>query len=136
MRISDIFAAGVMVGGAGAIHISWDPGYDRSDRSLTEVACSDGQNGLLRRFPAQGNVPGFPNIGGAQDIAGWNSPNCGTCWLLQYGGNSVKIVALDHAGSGFNIGQRAMDALTGGRAVEVGHVDAAVTQLLPRDCGL
>ncbi|KAG5935205.1 hypothetical protein E4U53_000483 [Claviceps sorghi] len=135
MLLFDVFVA-VMVGGVGAVHVSWDKGYDDANRSLREVACSDGQNGLLPRFPTQGTLPHFPSIGGADVIAGWNSPSCGTCWRLEYRGNKVNILAIDHAGSGFNIGQRAMNALTNNRAVELGHVDAAVTYLPPGECGL
>jgi hypothetical protein len=90
----------------------------------------------LSKYKTQGGLPNFPNIGGAAAISGWGSPNCGSCWKLDYEGISIKVLAIDHAGDGFNVGQRALDALTNGRAVELGHVDAAVTPLTPRDCGL
>ncbi|KAG5979375.1 hypothetical protein E4U43_006907 [Claviceps pusilla] len=137
MQLGKILTAvAAMVVSASAVHVSWDAGYDRADRSLREVACSDGRHGLLSRFPTQGSLPRFPSIGGAQAIAGWDSPSCGTCWLLEYQGNKVKILAIDHAGWGFNIGQRAMNALTNGRAVEFGQVEANVTPLGAWECGL
>ncbi|KAG6032934.1 hypothetical protein E4U41_007074 [Claviceps citrina] len=136
MQFSNIFAAVIMAVSASAVRVSWDSGYDRPDRSLREVSCSDGRFGLMPRFSTQGSLPNFPNIGGADSIPGWNSPNCGSCWSLEYQGAKVKVLAIDHAGSGFNIGQRAMDALTNGRAAELGHVDATVKALLPKDCGL
>ncbi|QPH05517.1 hypothetical protein C2857_003355 [Epichloe festucae Fl1] len=137
MQFSHIIAAAAaMAVSASAVQVSWDAGYDQADRSLTQVSCSDGQHGLMSRFSTQGSLPNFPNIGGAAAVAGWNSPNCGTCWALEYQGNKVKVLAIDHAGDGFNIGQTAMNALTNGRAAELGHVEAAVTQLSAWECGL
>ncbi|OAA42275.1 secreted insect toxic protein [Metarhizium rileyi] len=119
-----------------AVRVSWDSGYDRASRSLAEVACSDGKTGLMPKYQKQGDLRNFPNIGGTDAIAGWGSTNCGSCYKLQYNGASIKVLAIDHAGSGFNIGQTAMNALTNGRAVEFGQVDATVTRLTPKDCGL
>lgn len=116
--------------------VSWDAGYDRGDRPLTEVSCSNGQHGLIPKYSTQGSLPNFPNIGGAAVVAGWNSPNCGTCWALEYQGHTVKVLAIDHADNGFNIGQRAMDALTNGQAAELGRVEATVTPLSAGECGL
>lgn len=58
-----------------AIRVSYDEGYDDPSRSLTSVACSDGPNGLITThgFQTQGQIPGFPNIGGSFEIAGWGS---------------------------------------------------------------
>lgn len=41
------------------------------------MSCSDGANGLITRYgwATQGVIPKFPYIGGAELIAGWNSPN-------------------------------------------------------------
>ncbi|KAG6001563.1 hypothetical protein E4U21_004081 [Claviceps maximensis] len=136
MQLSNIFAAAMMVVSTSAIYVSWDAGYDKADRSLREVACSDGPNGLMPRFSTQGSLPRFPFIGGAQAIGGWNSPACGTCWALEWQGNKIKVLAIDHAGVGFNIGRTAMDALTNGRAVEFGHVDATFRAVPAGECGL
>lgn len=116
--------------------MKWDSGYDLADRSMADVSCSDGKYGLLPKYKTQGKLPNFPNIGGAAAISGWGSPNCGSCWRLDYEGHSVKILAIDHAGEGFVIGLTAMNALTNGRAQELGHVNAKVSPLTPKDCGL
>ena len=45
-----------------------------------------------------GQASGFPNIGGAFAVAGFDSPNCGTCWELTFNGTkSITILALDTA---------------------------------------
>jgi hypothetical protein len=120
-----------------AITISYDTGYDDSSRSLSVVSCSDGANGLLTRgYTTQGSLPGFPKIGGASVIAGWNSDSCGTCWSLTYNGNTINVIAIDHATEGFNIAQAAMDELTGGQAVFLGRVDASYAQVDASVCGL
>ncbi|EFZ01862.1 cerato-platanin like protein [Metarhizium robertsii] len=136
MQFSGVICAAIMAVTASAVRVSWDSGYDRADRSLTDVSCSDGKTGMMPKYQKQGDLPNFPNIGGADAIAGWGSPNCGSCWRLDYEGMSIKVLAIDHAGNGFNIGQTAMNALTNGRAVEFGQVDATATRLTPGDCGL
>lgn len=78
----------------------------------------------------------FPYIGGAQAIASWNSPNCGTCWSATYNGKTIHILAIDHAGQGLNLGLRAMNDLTNGRAEALGRVDADVRQVPLANCGL
>ena len=61
---------------------TFDTTYDDRSGSLNGVACcSNGENGLVARFPTSGNIPTFPFIGGAPDVV-FNSANCGGCWKL------------------------------------------------------
>ena len=78
----------------------------------------------------------FPYIGGAQAVAGWGSPNCGTCWSATYNGKRIHILAVDRAAAGLNIGLAAMNDLTNGQAVFLGRVDATVAQVPISNCGL
>jgi hypothetical protein len=87
-------------------------------------------------WKVQGDVKNFPYIGGSEAIGGWNSGNCGTCWSVSYNGKTINVLAIDHAGSGLNIGLRAMNDLTNGRAEALGRVDAAVAQVPLTNCGL
>lgn len=120
-----------------AITVSYDNGYDDGSRSLSVVSCSDGANGLLTKgYSTQSSLPSFPRIGGASVIAGWNSASCGTCWSLTYNGNTINVLAIDHAAEGFNIAQAAMDQLTGGQAVALGRIDASYAQVDASVCGL
>lgn len=102
------------------------------------MACSDGANGLITKYgwQTQGQVKGFPHIGGAQAVAGWNSPNCGTCWQATYNGRSIYILAIDRASQGLNIAFSALNELTGGNAEQFGRVDAVVKQVSVNNCGL
>ncbi|KAH7362183.1 eliciting plant response-like protein [Plectosphaerella cucumerina] len=138
MQLSSILAALSLTAVASAASVSYDTGYDDGSRSLTSVSCSDGTNGLITRYgwQTQGQVKNFPYIGGADAIAGWGSDQCGTCWQLTYNGKSINILAIDHAGSGFNIALDAMNALTNGQAVSLGRVDAQATQVAISACGL
>lgn len=70
-----LLAAAATTTTVSAIRVSYDEGYDDPSRSLTSVACSDGPNGLITThgFQTQGQIPGFPNIGGSFEIAGWGS---------------------------------------------------------------
>jgi len=110
--------------------------YDNKSGSMNNVACSNGANGLTARFPTFGDVPSFPFIGGAFDVV-WNSPNCGSCWTLTNAatGTSINFVAIDAAGSGFNIAQEAFVQLNGGQ-VGQGVVDVFATKVSPSVCGL
>jgi hypothetical protein len=89
---------------AAAITVSYDTGYDDSSHTLSVASCSDGANGLLTNgYTTQGSLPGFPKIGGASVIAGWNSASCGTCWSLTYNGNTINVIAIDHATEGLTL---------------------------------
>jgi Cerato-platanin len=57
--------------------IAYDPGYDNAGRTLDDVACSDGKNGIINKYgyTTQGAIPSFPNIGGSDTIKKWDSPN-------------------------------------------------------------
>lgn len=102
------------------------------------MACSDGDNGLISRYKweTQAQIPRFPYIGGTSVVGGWNSSQCGSCWKLDYRSRSVTVLAIDHVGAGFNIGLHALNELTGGRAVEVGRIEAQATQVDVKQCGL
>ncbi|RYP44025.1 hypothetical protein DL768_009478 [Monosporascus sp. mg162] len=138
MQISQLLQFLSLTAAASAVTVAYDTGYDNGGRSLDAVACSDGPNGLKTRFgwQTQGQIPRFPYIGAAAAVSGWNSPNCGTCWRLSYGGRSINVLAVDHAGAGFNIALDAMNALTGGQAVQLGRVEASATQVAASNCGI
>ncbi|KAK7688822.1 hypothetical protein QCA50_007511 [Cerrena zonata] len=120
-----------------AVKVTYDNTYDNVQGSLATVSCSNGANGLLTKgFKTFGDLPTFPNIGGAQAVAGFNSPNCGSCWQLTYKGKSINVLAIDHAGDGFNIAQEALDKLTNGQAVDLGVIQADAKQVPASACGL
>lgn len=126
---------------AAPVSVSYDSKYDVEDSSLSTVACSDGQNGLIRKgYSTFGSLPAFPLLGGAPTIPGWNSPNCGRCYQLHYqDGNvdqKINIIAIDVARGGFNIGFQAMNQLTKGQAVDLGHVNATYMQVADSVCGM
>jgi hypothetical protein len=127
----------------GAVQLQYDTHYGDANGAMTTVACSDGVNGLITRFGFQkfGDIPNFPHIGAAAAVAGWNSPQCGTCWKLSYTNangktKSINVLAIDHAGTGFNVAQAAMDELTGGQAVALGVVGVTASQVAISNCGL
>lgn len=117
---------------------SFDNTYDNAAGSTDTVACSTGATGLAGRFPTFGSFPTFPNIGGSSAIAGFGSANCGTCWNLTFPttGVSILVTAIDHAGSGFNIAQAALDKLTNGQAVQDGAIQVNVAQVASSQCGI
>lgn len=118
------------------LRATFDTFYDNKSGSMNNVACSNGANGLVARFPTFGDVPTFPAIGGAFDVV-WNSPNCGSCWTLTNPatGVSINMVAVDTAGAGFNIAQEAFVQLNGGQ-VGQGVLDVVASKVAPSVCGL
>lgn len=117
--------------------VSFDTVYDNKAQSLATVACSDGSNGLLTKgFKTFGDLPSFPNIGGAAAVTGFNSAGCGTCWALTFNGTTVNVLAIDVASPGFNIAEAAMNTLTKGQAVFLGRVNATAKQVAASVCGL
>lgn len=117
--------------------LSYDTTYDDASLSLASVACSNGVNGLMTKgYTTLGSLPGFPNVGGAYTVTGWNSPACGTCYNLTYGDTTISVLAVDVALDGFNLSEEAMNTLTGGLAVELGRVDVTSVQVDASVCGL
>ncbi|KAH9165798.1 immunomodulatory protein [Lactarius sanguifluus] len=134
---STIISFAALVSVASAINVRYDTAYDNAQASLSTVACSDGANGLLtKNFTTFGSLPSFPNIGAAQAVGGWNSSACGSCWKISFGGESINVIAVDHAGDGFNLSLEAMNTLTNGHAQELGVINAQATQVDPSQCGL
>ncbi|CDO72461.1 hypothetical protein BN946_scf184980.g2 [Trametes cinnabarina] len=115
--------------------ITYDTVYDKKSNSLDIVACSNGKYGLeTRGYTTFGSLPAT-YVGGVQAVAGWNSANCGTCWQVSYNGTTINVLAIDHADSGVNLGENAMNKLTHGHAVQRGVVHAKVKQVDAINCG-
>ncbi|KAM5352572.1 hypothetical protein ACJ41O_005294 [Fusarium nematophilum] len=138
MKFSGLLSALTFATAASATTVSYDTGYDNKARSMTAVSCSDGANGMMTRYgwKTQGDAPKGIYVGGNHAIAGWNSPSCGLCYRLEYKGKKIHVIGIDHAGSGFNIGLDALNALTNGQAVKLGRVDAKVFKTDVKNCGL
>lgn len=100
---------------------TFDQTYDNPNGSLNGVACY----GLASTYPTFGNIPHFPYIGGAYDIAS-NFTNCGSCWRIINQANNawIYITAIDTAGAGFNIAEEAFKALNNGELGNTLIVDA------------
>ena len=116
-----------------------NPFYDDPNTSMNDVACSNGANGLVTKgYPTFGSLPGFPYIGGAYAVSGWNSTECGSCWNLTNPaiGITLYLVAIDTVYSGFDVSDDAMDTLTGGQTGEFSEVDVEAAQVAEHYCGL
>jgi hypothetical protein len=122
------------------VQVSYDQNYDVGTSSLNTVACSDGVNGLVTKYPTFGSLPTFPLIGGAPTIDGWNSPACGTCYQLHFESGKINetitVLAIDAAPNGFNIGLTAMNRLTNNQAESLGRVTATYVEVDQSVCGI
>lgn len=107
---------------------SYDPMYDNPGLSTDQTACSDGVNGLSRAYPTIGLIPRYPFVGASPKIAGWNSPSCGKCYTLRYGGRPAIIVKAIDRGDRFVLSKRAMDEMTGGMASTLGTVSVEFSE--------
>ncbi|KAI9000591.1 cerato-platanin-like secreted protein [Trametes punicea] len=121
--------------GTSTWQVTFDPVFDNKSNSLNKVACSNGHNGLESKgYTTFGSLPD-QWIGGVQAIAGWNSPNCGTCWQISYNNVTINMLAVDHTDSGVNVGEVAMNKFTNGHAVQRGVIHAHVKEVDPSNCG-
>ena len=75
------------------------------------------------------SLPGFPNIGGAFAVEGFDSENCGTCWALTFNGTTISVLAIDVAPRGFNIALGAMNLLTNNQGEFLGRVNATAQMI-------
>ncbi|KAI0797065.1 Cerato-platanin [Abortiporus biennis] len=114
------------------LRVAYSTQYDKKDENSVGVACSSTL--IHKGYKTYGSLKNFPFIGGAEFITGANSDQCGTCWKLTYKDQSVNILAIDHIAEGFIISKEAMDALTDGEALDLGHVQAEVSQLPASAC--
>ncbi|PCH38042.1 Cerato-platanin, partial [Wolfiporia cocos MD-104 SS10] len=87
------------------VPVSYDTTYDNSTSSLNVTACSYELERL--GFTTLGSLPDFPYIGGASVVPPNGSSGCGTCWELEYDGNTVAILAVDYTQEGFNLAKEA-----------------------------
>ncbi|KAG1885076.1 Cerato-platanin [Suillus subluteus] len=122
------------------VKVTYDDFYDNAATSLSDVACSNGANGLLTKgYTTLGSLPSFPRIGGIPDLT-WNSALCGTCWNLQYFTSagtheSINITAVDAADT-FNLSLEAFDEFTDDTGVAAGGVYANSTLIDASFCGI
>ena len=108
--------------------------YDDPNTSMNNVACSNGANGLVTKgYPTFGSLPGFPFIGGAFAVSGWNSTKCGSCWQLTSAGaaETVYFTAIDTVFSGFDVSDQTMNTFTNS---PTGSIDVTATQVDESNC--
>ena len=122
------------------VSVSYDTKYDNGATPLSTVACGGGSNGLMAQgYTDFASVPGFPHIGGADIVDGYNSIRCGQCWRLVYEDNVkdvIYIILVDSAENGWSVSSPAMDDLTYGQGEELGRVDAVATLVAKSNCGM
>jgi hypothetical protein len=113
--------------------------YDNGQQSLNNVACSNGDNGLITKgYTTFDSLPSFPYVGAGFAVHNWNSPECGSCWQLTYEDTGVTIyaTAIDTVYSGFDLSEAAVNALTNGNAEQFSYINVDSTQVDPSYCGL
>jgi hypothetical protein len=132
---STIISLATLFSVASADIVRYNTFYDNPSTSLNNVACSNGDNGLVTAgFPTFGSLPSFPGIGGVSAVKGWGSPECGSCWELTYGGNSILVTAIDTISDGFDISLAAMNILTNGQAQQLDSIDVTAKQVKKHFC--
>jgi hypothetical protein len=109
--------------------------YDDPEGSMDTVACSNGENGLGTKYKTFGSVPSYPFIGGAYDISGPSSPNCGSCWVITYPatGVSIQMTSIGISDVGFDLTAQAFADLTNGD-LTVQEIDVVANKLSDSPC--
>ncbi|CAB9523349.1 Desert hedgehog protein [Seminavis robusta] len=112
-----------LVANAQTAYITYHNYYE--GQSTGTISCSDGANGLQQQFGYYTIDPMFPYVSATSNIV-WNSPNCGNCYELQAGGNTVYVTAIDQCGAGpagelhFDMAQLAFVELLGDAGIAAG----------------
>ena len=116
-------------------HATYNAMYDDPQGSMDTVACSNGQNGLGTKYKTFGSVPSYPFIGGAYDISGPSSPNCGSCWVITNPatGLSIQMTSIDSSGVGFDLTAQAFADLTNGNFA-VQEINVVANKLSASPC--
>jgi hypothetical protein len=113
-----------------------DPVFDHAGVSMLSVTCRDAS--VLEKWRVLGDIPSFPFIGGAFDIMGDNSNNCGSCWNITNPGTgvSVQMTAINRTFVGdFNLGVDTIGNLTKGDR-SVSEINLVATKISTTHCGL
>ena len=114
-----------------------DPVFDHAGVSMLSVTCRD--TSVLAKWRVLGDVPSFPFIGGAFDITGDNSNNCGSCWAITNPrtGVSIQMTAIDRTFfvGDFNLGVDTIGNLTKGDR-SVSEIKLVATKLSTTPCGM
>lgn len=144
-----LFAVAAVLGFATPVFLQktytlwYDIIYDGTTTSLSNTACSTGEYGLITYgYNNMGEIPTYPNLGGAPQIQSWNSPYCGSCWNLTYTdphgvSSSATFTAVDTGNQGgFTIAFAAMDVITNGNALTLDGISVTATQLPASACGM
>merc|ERR1719410_135717 len=80
-------------------YITWHNYYD--GQPVTEVSCSDGENGLIEKYGYSTLDPLIPYVAATSNVM-WNSPNCGNCYAVSANDKTVYVTAIDQCGKGPN----------------------------------
>ncbi|KAJ3488888.1 hypothetical protein NLI96_g2512 [Meripilus lineatus] len=134
--LSALFAIPAVLAGPthGNSYATYSVDYDNGDRPLSNVACSNGPNGLLTKgFTTLGSLPSYPYVAGVANV-GWNSPYCGSCWGVSYKGKTIYVTAIDSSGVGFALSSKAIQQLTGPDGMRAGKVPVTYWAASPSDC--
>lgn len=123
----------------------YDTLYDGTQTQfLHNVACSTGPNGLITYgYNTMGEIPTYPNLGGAPQVEGYNSIYCGSCWDLTYTdsrgeSSSVTYTAVNsgNGADGYSMSFAGMDSFTNGNAEVFGIVSITASELPRSACGM
>lgn len=66
---------------------------------LDHVSCSNGDNGLIKRWGYSTIDPMAPYVAAVSNIE-WNSPNCGKCYQIVGWAKTIYVTAIDQCGPG------------------------------------
>jgi len=112
--------------------VTWDGIYDQPMTSVYSFSCGDYLKN--KGMTMLDMIPTFPDVGSARAIAGWNSPNCGTCYKLSYtpsGGSPRRIIitaiSTAQGNQDFVISKSGLDYLTNWKADALGSVTVDAT---------
>ena len=119
---------------------AYDHVYDIPELPTSDLACSNGAAGLSSTFGFDriSDLPGYPLVGAIEKVEGWGSLSCSRCYRVtsKQGGQTINIIAVDHADTGLVLSLAALDQLTGGQGKALGRIDVKYEEVGGSECGL
>ncbi|KAH6991767.1 Cerato-platanin-domain-containing protein [Fusarium venenatum] len=138
-HLSILLSVATLFSSTSAVLVTYNRTYDRGSTPISQLACYKDGIGMVPHYtnPEGKTISSFaPRIIGTKDVAGPDSSLCGSCMMLDYGEKARPFLVVTGAESGIQLSLEGMNALTGGRAEALGHIEVSTRRVALLNCGL
>ncbi|XEV04547.1 hypothetical protein FSHL1_009834 [Fusarium sambucinum] len=138
-HLSILLSVATLFSSTSAVSVTYNRTYDRGSTPISELACYKDGIGMVPHYtnPEGNTISSFaPRIMGTIDVIGSDSLLCGSCMMLDYGGEARPFLVVTGSESGIQLSLEGMNALTGGKAEALGSIEVTGRRVALLNCGL